>query len=134
MIVVDTNILVGLWLPSDSSEVCEQLYQKDSEWLAPILWQSEFRNVLALYLRKEMLNLTDALMIMEEVEQQMKQNQFYVNSLQVLQCVNQSICSAYDCEFVSLAKDLNLKLFTMDKQLLKEFPEIARHPLSIAES
>jgi predicted nucleic acid-binding protein len=36
-----------------------------------------------------------------------------------------SDCSAYDCEFVALAKRLNSPLITADKKVLKAFPEFA---------
>jgi len=128
MIVVDTNILAHFWLPSDSTELCDLLYQKDPEWVAPILWKSEFRNVVTLYLRKDLINLAEALLIVEKAELQMKNNQFQVNSVQVLHHASQSTCSSYDCEFTSLAKDLDLELITLDKQLLREFPNLAKHP------
>ncbi|MDZ7693821.1 MAG: type II toxin-antitoxin system VapC family toxin [Balneolaceae bacterium] len=134
MIVVDTNILAHFWLPSDSTELCDQLYQKDPQWVAPILWRSEFRNVVSLYLRKELIDLAEALLIMEKAELQMKDQQFHVNSVQVLYHVSQSRCSCYDCEFVSLAKDLDLELITMDKQLLREFPRLAKHPEKVINS
>ncbi|WP_020403211.1 type II toxin-antitoxin system VapC family toxin [Gracilimonas tropica] len=134
MIVVDTNILAHFWLPSDSTELCDKLYQKDPQWVAPMLWRSEFRNVVTLYLRKELIDLSEALLIMEKAELQMKERQFQVNSVQVLHYVSQSQCSSYDCEFVSLAKDLDLELITLDKQLLQEFPQIAKHPEKILES
>lgn len=134
MIVVDTNILAHFWLPSDSTNLCDKLYQKDPQWVAPILWQSEFRNVVTLYLRKELIDLAEALLIMEKAELQMKDKQFQVNSVQVLHHVSQSTCSSYDCEFVSLAKDLDLKLITTDKQLLREFPKLANHPEKVIDS
>lgn len=43
----------------------------------------------------------------------------------VLSLVNRSECSAYDCEFVSLAVHLNTKLYTMDKKVLKAFPHLS---------
>lgn len=134
MIVVDTNILAHFWLPSDFTKLCDTLYQKDSEWVAPILWKSEFRNVVTLYLRKELINLPEAMLIVEKAELQMKNKQFQVNSVQVLHHVRQSTCSSYDCEFVSLAEDLDIKLVTLDKQLQKEFPNLARHPDQIVKS
>lgn len=133
MIVVDTNILAHFWLPSDSTELCDQLYQQDPQWIAPILWRSEFRNVVTLYFRKELIDLADALLIMEKAELQMKNQQFQVNSVQVLHHVCQSTCSSYNCEFVSLAKDLDLELITMDKQLLREFPGLTKHPEEVLE-
>jgi predicted nucleic acid-binding protein len=74
------------------------------------------------------------MLIMEKAELQMKNQQFQVNSVQVLHHVSQSTCSSYDCEFVSLAKDLDLEFITMDKQLLQEFPELTKHPEKVLES
>jgi predicted nucleic acid-binding protein len=42
-----------------------------------------------------------------------------------LQLAAHSGCSAYDCEFVSLAQSLRVKLITGDKKLLQVFPEVA---------
>jgi len=131
LIVVDTNILAHFWLPSEHTELCDQLFQWDSEWVAPLLWKSEFRNVVTLYLRKELIDLSEALQISEKAESQMKDREFHVNSIQVYSLVEKSECSAYDCEFVSLAVDLNLKLITMDKRILRSFPEFAARPLEV---
>ena len=46
----------------------------------------------------------------------------------IFQLVETSKCSAYDLEFVALATDRNLQFVTFDKQVLREFPEIAVHP------
>src|SRR5699024_94178 len=127
MIVVDTNILAHFWLPSESTDLCDKLYQEVPEWAAPILWKSEFRNVISLYLRKDLIELAEALLIVEKAAQQMQERQYHINSVQVLHHVNQSTCPSYDCEFVSLAKDLDVNLITMDKQLLNEFSNLAKH-------
>jgi len=52
MTVVDTNIIASLYLEAQRSTQVERLLEKDAQWVAPILWRSGFRNVLALYLRK----------------------------------------------------------------------------------
>ena len=42
-----------------------------------------------------------------------------------MQLVQDSDCSVYDCEFVSLAKSLNTKLVALDKKILTNFNDIA---------
>lgn len=126
MIVVDTNILAYLYLPTEHTQKVEALLAKDPEWIAPTLWRSEFRNVLALYLRKKLLTFDQALEIQHEAEALMQNNEFIVTSLDVLQLVQNSECSAYDCEFVALAQYISVQLITMDKKILKNFPDTAK--------
>jgi predicted nucleic acid-binding protein len=125
MIVVDTNILAYLYLPTEHTQKVEALLAKDTEWIAPTLWRSEFRNVLALYLRKNLLTFDQALAIQSEAEALLQDNEFIVTSHDVLHLVQNSECSAYDCEFVTLAQNMNVKLVTIDKKILKNFPETA---------
>jgi predicted nucleic acid-binding protein len=134
MIVVDTNILAHFWLPSDQTELCEQLFQWDPDWVAPVLWKSEFRNVVILYMRKKLIDLPEALQISEKAENQMKDREFHVNSVQVYKFAEKSDCSSYDCEFISLAEDLDTKLITMDKQILRSFPDRSAKPLDVLNS
>ncbi len=55
----------------------------------------------------------------------MKGGENTIRSSQVLRLLNDSQCSAYNCEFVALAQDLNTCLNTSDRKILKEFPEVA---------
>lgn len=126
MIVVDTNIIAYLYLSGEHSRQAEDLLSHDPAWAAPILWRSEFRNVLALYLRKNLLNHKDTILILEQAEGLMADNEYEVSSAQVMQLVNSSGCSAYDCEFVALARYLNVPLITSDKKILREFPGTAQ--------
>ncbi|MEA1934312.1 MAG: type II toxin-antitoxin system VapC family toxin [Thermodesulfobacteriota bacterium] len=125
MIVVDTNIISYFYLNSDYSSLAEQTFKKDPIWSAPLLWRSEFRNVLTFYLKKEIFLLSEAIEIFESAEELLKENEYEINSAQVLRVSHSSGCSAYDCEFINLAKDLNISLVTEDKKVLKSFPESA---------
>ncbi len=122
MIVADTNIISYLLLPTAFSESVDTLYKCDPNWAAPLLWKSEFRNVLALYLRKKIITFEQALRLQESAESILIYNEFTVPSSQVLALINESNCSAYDCEFVALAHHFNAPLVTQDKKILKEFP------------
>lgn len=125
MIVVDTNVIAYYWLNGEYTQNTYNLLRKDSDWVVPFLWRSEFRNVLAMYQRKELISLDMALQIIEKSEKQFKGREYFVNSAEVLKLTSKSDCSAYDCEFIALASDLNIKLVTSDKKLLKNFPTIA---------
>ena len=125
MIVVDTNIIGYLFLTSDKSALAEEALLKDAQWAAPMLWRSELRNVLAHYMRKDLLSLNDAREIMTAATDLMGGNEYQVTSNQVLELVSSSTCSAYDCEFVALAWDLQAPLVTADRQVLKDFPDTA---------
>lgn len=125
MIVVDTNIIAYFFVSGHHTKTCLELYENDKFWCAPYLWRSEFRNVLALYLRGRTIDYDDSLKIMSEAERFMSRNEYTVNSEKVLGLVNESKCSAYDCEFVALAIDIGKPLITYDKDLLKAFPTIA---------
>ena len=126
MIVVDTNVLAYLWLPGQRTPAAENLLRNDPDWNAPLLWRSEFRNVLAACLRRGDLNLETALQIVDGAEGQMRGREFAVPSAQVLARVDESDCSAYDCEFVVLAQELGVALVTSDEKLLKSFPSVAK--------
>ncbi len=125
MIVVDTNVIGYLFLSSDRSSQAEKALIKDPNWVAPLLWKSEFRNVVATYLNQELISFEDGLQIVSESELLMKDAGYEVTSRHVLKLATESGCSAYDCEFVALAMDLNVPLITVDKKILSKFPVIS---------
>jgi len=125
MIVVDTNIITYFYLETDLSTLADNLYQKESDWVVPMLWRSEFRNVIATFIKREFISLNDGIQILELSEALFADKEYEINSVQVLNLACTSGCSAYDCEFVSLAENLNIPLVTMDKQVLKAFPSLA---------
>lgn len=122
MITVDTNILAYLYLPGNLTAKAEALFAHDPEWVAPVLWRSEFRNILAGYLRRGTLTFEQAIALQYEAEDLLADGTFEVDSREVLQLVRDSDCSAYDCEFVALARMLAIPLVTMDGKLLRAFP------------
>jgi predicted nucleic acid-binding protein len=125
MIVVDSNILAYLYLPGEFTVQAEKLMAEDADWVAPTLWRSEFRNILAGFMRRGTLTVDQAYAIQREAEALLSAKEYGVDSYAVLQLVGKSDCSAYDCEFVALAAHLGTRLATMDKKLLRNFPEIA---------
>ena len=122
MIVVDTNVIGYLYLTAEHSAHAEQALRRDPKWAAPLLWRSELRSVLAHYVRRGLLSLEDACHIMEHAAALLRGREYTVASPHVLRLVAASTCSAYDCEFVALAQDLDVPLVTEDRQILQQFP------------
>ena len=124
MIVADTNTIVYLMVDTEFSALAAQAFKKDQEWVAPLLWKSEFMNALVLYLRKKIINLAAAQDILQTAMSAIS-SEFEIAPEKILSLANSSTCSAYDCEFVALAQELNVPLVTMDKRILEQFPDIA---------
>lgn len=126
MIVVDSNVIAYLYLPGEHTAAAEALLASDADWAAPLLWRSEFRNILAGYLRRATLGFEQVLALQAEAEDMLRGAEHEVESRRVLELAKSSNCSAYDCEFIALAQQLGTKLVTMDAKLLKAFPKVAK--------
>ena len=124
MIVVDTNVVAYLFLRGEFAAQAEAWLRDDRDWAAPVLWRSELRNLLAGYLRRKQLRFEVVREIQREAEALLIGNEHEVDSLRVLELVRDSDCSAYDCEFVSVAMRLGVKLLTADSKVLKAFPQV----------
>ena len=80
MIVVDTNVIVYLYLPTSHTKAAETLLLHDAEWAAPVLWRSEFRNVLAGYMRRMLVTFEEAISIQSEAELLLAGYEYQVDS------------------------------------------------------
>ncbi|HSV26573.1 MAG: nucleic acid-binding protein [Nitrospirae bacterium] len=134
MIVVDSNIIAHLYLNSERSEEVELILRKDPDWAEPILWRSEFRNVLAFYVRKRILDLAASQCIMAAAEARMSGFEYEVHSADVLRMAAESDCSAYYCEFVVLAQRPGVRFVTSDRQVLARFPDGMVSPIQFLQT
>lgn len=128
MIIVDANLIAYLVLKTEQTEIAEKVLAADSDWYAPVLWRSEMQNILANYIRHNLLSLSAAQMIMSKTLDMMDEREYFVSSDLVLDLASSSHCTAYDCEYVALAQQYSLKLVTFDKEIVKSFPETALFP------
>ncbi len=127
MIVVDSNVIAYFYIPSQKfSDAVNALIEEDSDWIAPRLWRSEFRNILLKYVNNGSMTLSRAQRIQSEAENLLADNEHDVDSNEVLELASQSGCTAYDCEYIELAKRHNLKLVTEDNKLIAAFPHITQ--------
>jgi predicted nucleic acid-binding protein len=132
VIVVDTNLLVYLFVRGSRTGEAEAVVRRDGLWSAPWLWRSEFRSALLGLVRRGDLLLEQAVRLTDEAERWMEGREYTVPSAQVLSFAVESRCSAYNCEFVAVAHNLGASLVTVDDQILKAFPSLAIHPKTFA--
>ncbi len=124
MIVVDTNVIAYLLLPSEHTPAARAAYERDPAWAAPLLWRSEFRTVLATSIHQGHMTLADAVDVMDVGNELMEGREYSVDSADVLNLASSSSCSAYDCEFVALAQELGVRLVTADRRIRRSFGDV----------
>ena len=93
MIVVDTNIISYLYISGEKSQQAERLLSIDAHWSAPVLWRSEFRSVLGLYLRKNYLSFDEVLLIIDQAEKLLTDNEYEVPSAHIMQ-LEKKVCTS----------------------------------------
>jgi predicted nucleic acid-binding protein len=125
MIVADSNLVAYLLIPGPHNAEADAVFLKDSDWSAPRLWRSEFRNILSLYMRRESMSLSQAMQTMEQAERLFRTREYEVPSDAVLDAATRHSLSAYDAEFVVLAQQLDVPLVTADKGILRAIPKTA---------
>lgn len=128
MIVVDSNVIAYLMIEGSNTNEVEKVLLKDSEWVAPLLWRSEFRNILTTYIKQSGMALVLAEQIMLNAEELLTEREFSVLSYDVLALAYEKSLSAYDAEYIVLAINFSEPLLTYDKRILKQASEYAIHP------
>ena len=133
MIVVDSNMVCFYALPGVRTPAADRLRTRDPHWCVPLLWRSEFRNVVVGLVRRGAIDLVAAQELVALTEAMLQESEFAVDSAAVLARATESGCTAYDCEYVVLAEDLGVPLVTSERQLLAAFPARAVAPERYAE-
>jgi predicted nucleic acid-binding protein len=128
MIVVDANVISYLLIRGERSEAMDRLQKLDPDWIAPKLWLDEFLNVLCTYERTGGLTREQSVELLEDAVALMDGASYDLPPERVLTVTRQTNCSAYDSQYIALAQDLGLKLYTCDKRVISKCPGIALMP------
>lgn len=128
MIVADSNLVAYLLIPGEKSALADDIFRKDPEWAVPLICRSEVRNILTLYMRQEGMSLAQARDTMERAEGIWRNREYAVPSDDVLELTANHKITAYDGEFVVLAKRLEAPLITFDKAIRRAFPALTIDP------
>jgi predicted nucleic acid-binding protein len=127
LIVVDANVIAYAVLPGEHSAHAVAALERDPDWVAPPLWQSEVRNVLATTVRVKGLSLDLALGAWGQARRLVVDVPVPADTARILRLATESGSSAYDCEYVALAESLGIRLVTGHERLARRFRSQAVH-------
>jgi predicted nucleic acid-binding protein len=125
LIVVDANVVAYAILPADQTEAALETFERDPEWVAPPLWRSEVRNILATTMRVKGLTFEDAMGAWGIASRLVLDAPLPSDTVHILRLAEMTGASAYDCEYVALAQSLGLLFVTGDGLLARRFPDVA---------
>lgn len=123
MVLVDTNIIAYLMIRGNRTAAAQQLYERDSDWCSEAFVMVEFSNVIATYVRTRALTQAQGTKLLAESQVHLSTLHNVVNT-QALESAMQFGISAYDARFISLAKQLKMKLITEDVKLRVAVPAL----------
>jgi predicted nucleic acid-binding protein len=127
MVVVDVNVLVYLLIEGEQTERVSNLFERESEWVAPRLWRDELINVLCTYERLRKADRSENLQRLALAEQLISRT-YDIPAGKIFETAQKTGCSGYDSQYLALALELGVSLYTFDKQLLSSAPKTAARP------
>ena len=125
MIVADTNLLVYLVVASELTERARQIHGIEPDWIFPPIALSEATNALATLTREKWITPEIAVEALAHIEKRIAAGFRDVSMRAALELAIQKKVSAYDAQFIVLARSLEVHLVTEDGALQNKFPEVA---------
>lgn len=124
MIIADTNLIVALACKTENTGHAFAVQKKDAEWIAPPIWESEFRNVLLAMLRAKIIGINTANAAFQFAAATVET--FPVSTGAVLRLAEAHGLTAYDAEFAALSEWIGVSCLSFDTDLLNA--GLATHP------
>jgi predicted nucleic acid-binding protein len=128
VIVADTNLVAYLLIEGTHTATAKRTWEKDSHWIVPGIWRSEFLNVLTTAIRANVLTLEQAHETWNVAVAIFGANEREPSGSDVLDLAADRKLSAYDAQFVAVARDLDVPLVTADRRILAACPDVALSP------
>ena len=125
MIVVDTNVMTYLLMGGEGSADAALLFEQDPEWAAPVILMSGLRNVLLGFVRQGALVPDQAKAMSDDAGAILGDRIATVSSAQVFDVALECDLTAYDAEFVALARTLGVRLVTLDGAIMRGAADVA---------
>ena len=132
MIVVDTNVMTGLVVGGEDGADSAALLEQDAEWAGPGILVSELRNVLLGFVRRGELTTEQAKAMCDDASLVLGGRIISVSGSQVIDTALECDLTAYDAEFVVVARALGVPLATSDRAILAGAPDVAADPRTLS--
>lgn len=133
MIVADTNLVAYLLIEGTRTTAAKAVWEKDSQWMLPTIWRSEFLNILTTAVRADVLTLEQAHATWHVALTIFGGSEVEPEGDDVLDRAAEHRLSAYDAQFVVAAADLDVPLVTSDRRLLAACASLAVSPEEFVE-
>ncbi|MBC7792673.1 MAG: type II toxin-antitoxin system VapC family toxin [Clostridia bacterium] len=125
MIVADTNLVSYLLIEGEHTEAARAVWARDRRWVLPSLWRSEYLNVLATTVRVKVLKRDEAVSAWRSGVRLFGRSEKEPDGAAVLHAAIDLGISAYDAQFVVIARELKIPLVTGDRKLLSACGDLA---------
>lgn len=126
MIVVDVNVVAYFLIEGDKTAAARDLQHRDADWRLPMLWRHEFLNVLATFTRQGGATISEARTLWRLGVELFGPREQGVDMDAALALAVESGISAYDAQYIALARQLRTVCVTEDRRLLRAFPDSTR--------
>lgn len=117
--------MIHLLMGGEHSPAADLLLRHDPEWAAPVILMSELRNVLLGYVRRGALVSDQAKAMTDDATLILGDRLATVSGDHVFDVALECSLTAYDAEFVVLARTLRVPLATLDSAILRGAPDVA---------
>jgi predicted nucleic acid-binding protein len=123
MIVVDVNVVVYLLTETPQRELARRVRERDADWLVPPLWRHEMLSVLATLTREEVLDQASAIQVWRKAIALLGSREQQPEMEDALSLAIEHGISAYDAQYVVLAKTIGTRLVSEDRKLRRRLPD-----------
>jgi len=126
VIVVDVNVVAYFLVEGDKTAVARDLLHRDPDWRLPALWRHEYLNVLATFTREGGATVAEARTLWRRAVELFGPREQSVDMELALVLATENRISAYDAQYIALARQLRTLCITEDQRLLRTFPTLTR--------
>jgi predicted nucleic acid-binding protein len=126
MVVVDTNVIVPLYVRAARTDAVRALREQDAMWCTDPFALIEFSNVLATYERAGYLSRAMARECLAQAQNFLGPHYFSVTHEAALEFAMRYRLTAYDGRFLAVAQQLGTRLVTEDAKLQAAAPALTQ--------